>query len=233
VSSEDARPEAAPAQPLTRVGAEHATLRADARRNLERILSAAVEVFGERGLDASADEVARRAGVGHGTVFRRFPTKEDLIVAILERHLEEIVAEAEAGSRSEDPWEGLRRTVELVVQRQSQDRAFFAAVGTLSAAPTVRAAKERLIRLMGDLLRRAQAAGQVRADLEPEDLGFLLCAAGSAVGFTVGEPDLWRRYLGVILDGMRPEGASPLSPPAPSREQLERAHESLGASRGD
>jgi AcrR family transcriptional regulator len=207
---------------------EHPPLRADARRNLERIMTAAVEVFGELGLDASADEVARRAGVGHGTVFRRFPTKEDLIAAILERHLEEILAAAEAASHSEDPWEGLRRTIELVVERQSRDRAFFAAVGTLSGGPTVRAAKERLIALTGELLRRAQAAGQVRGDLEPEDLGFLLCAAGSAVGFTVGEPDLWRRYLGVILDGMRPQGASPLSPPAPTAQQLERAHDALG-----
>jgi AcrR family transcriptional regulator len=217
----------------SRTGPQRTTLRADARRNLERIMSAAMEVFAERGLDASTDEVARRAGVGHGTVFRRFPTKEDLIVAILERRLEDIHAQADALARSEDPWDAFRRTLELLAGRLTSDRAAFAALGSLSTAPTIHAAKERIYLLMGDLLRRAQDAGVVRRDLEPQDLGFLLCAAGAAVPFPLGDQDLWRRYLGVILDGMRPEGASPLSPPAPTAQQLERAHEkSLEASAG-
>jgi hypothetical protein len=101
--------------------------------------------------------------------------------------------------------------MELAAERQARDRAFFEAVGRDHAgAPRVRAAKERWIAQLGDLLRRAQAAGQVREDLRVEDLGVLLCAAGSAV--PVGG-DLWRRCLGVILDGMRPEGASALSAP--------------------
>jgi AcrR family transcriptional regulator len=197
-------------------------LRADARRNLERILAAAVDVFREQGTDASIDEIARRAGVGHGTVFRRFPCKEDLVAATLEHCLAGILAEAEAAAEGDDAWWSLRRVLELMVERQHSDRAFFEAT-CLARGPAAQAAKERLLALLGELLRRAQASGQVRADLTPEDLAFLLAAAGSAVPATVGDTDLWRRYLGVILDGMRPGCASPLSPPPPTRDELARA----------
>jgi AcrR family transcriptional regulator len=203
-------------------GPEAPRLRADAQRNLERIMSAAIEVFADQGTEASVDEIARRAGVGHGTVFRRFPTKDDLIVAALGYGLGGILAEVEAAAAGEDAWASLRGALEVMVERQHSDRAFFEAI-CQTAVPGVAQVKARLVALLGDLLRRAQASGQVRADLTPEDLGFLLAAAGSAVPLSLADSGLWRRYLGVILDGLRPECASPLKPPPPTPDVLQRA----------
>ncbi len=197
-------------------------LRSDARRNRERILAAASEVFAERGMEASTDEIAARAGVGHATVFRRFPTKHDLIVAVLEDRITEMITVAEEAVAGDDAWAGLRRVMEFGGERYAEDRCLVEAVGPDwgATAPQLREAKARLSALLAGLLRRAQAAGQVRPDLEPDDLGVLLTAALRAVPPRPDQPDAWRRYLGVILDGMRPEGASPLAGAASSPEHI-------------
>jgi AcrR family transcriptional regulator len=205
---------------------EPATLRADAARNRERILTAALEVFAESGADLSIDEIARRAGVGHATVFRRFPTKEDLVVALFERRLLEVAQAAEEAERMDDPWEGLRTAMEHIAAKQVRDRGLFEAVATeVIGSPRLREARRRVMEPFARLLRRAQDAGAVRADLEPPDVIFLVTAAGHAAPCRIDLPDVWRRYLGVILDGMRPEGASPLSPPAPTVTELDGALE--------
>jgi len=198
--------------------AEEPRLRADAQRNRARILAAASEVFAERGLEASADEIAARAGVGHATVFRHFPTKDDLVVAILEDRVTELTRAADEAAAGDDAWTGLRRVMEFCGERYAEDRCIIEAAGAESVvgSPRLQAAKHRFHASLDALFRRAQAAGQVRADLDPEDLGALLTAALRAVPPGPESGGLWRRYLGVILDGMRPEGASPLSPAAPS-----------------
>src|SRR5262245_28652216 len=192
---------------------EEPWLRADAQRNRARILAAASEVFAERGTDASADEIAARAGVGHATVFRHFPTKDDLIVAILEARVADLTRIAEEAAAGPDAWAGLRRVVEFCAERYTEDRCIVeaASMDPVAAAERLREAKARFHEPVEALFRRAQAEGQLRGDLEPEDLWILLTAALRAVPAESAGGDLWRRYLGVILDGMRPEGSSPLA----------------------
>jgi AcrR family transcriptional regulator len=202
------------------------TLRSDAARNREKILAAASEVFAESGADLSVDEIARRAGVGHATVFRRFPTKEDLVVALFERRLLEVAEAAEEAERMEDPWEGLRTAMEHIAAKQVRYRLLFEAVTTeMIGSPRLREARHRVMEPFARLLHRAQEAGAARADLEPQDVLFLVTAAGHSAPCRIDLPDVWKRYLGVILDGMRPEGASPLPAPAPTLRKLDDALE--------
>jgi AcrR family transcriptional regulator len=194
-----------------------ATLRSDARRNRERILAAAAELFAEHGSELCVGDIARRAGVGHATVFRRFPTKQDLVLAIFRERLEEVARHAEEVARTPDAWEGLVAVMTDIAGRQARDRSLFEAVASdVVGCEVLRDAKARLLLPLTTLLRRAQADGVARADLEPQDLLFLVSAAGHACGCRADLPGLWRRYLGVILDGMRSGAATPLSPPAPA-----------------
>ena len=193
-------------------------LRADAARNRERIISAAAAVFAERGLDAATAEIAHRAGVGEATLFRRFPTKDDLIDAIIETRMEEVATLVDAAADDPDPTVALERVMQVLVKQFSRDKGFFEAAGERCMNdPKFQAQRERGLAAVGRLLKRAQDAGAVRRDLSPSDISFL---AGSAMyAMEVSKPglrdDLWKRYLRVILDGMKPEGASKLRPGAP------------------
>ena len=201
-----------------------ANLRSDARRNREKILAAASELFAERGADMCMDDLARRAGVGHATVFRRFPSKDALVTAMLEERLAAVAAEIEEAAGREDPWEGLVAAMTAVAERQAKDRGLKEAVGNdCFGAESLASARARIVAGMDALLRRAQSAGRVREDLGTLDVFFLISAASMSTPPMSGLPGLWRRYLGVVLDGMRPEGASPLSPPAPTVEEFEAA----------
>jgi len=193
-------------------------LRADAARNRERIIHAAAAVFAERGLEAATAEIAHRAGVGEATLFRRFPTKDDLIDAIIETRMEELAALADAAAEAPDPAVALERFMADLVKQFSRDKGFFEAAGERCMNdPRFQPERMRGMEAVGRLLKRAQEAGAVRADLSPSDISFL---AGSAMyAMEVSKPglrdDLWKRYLRVILDGMKPEGASKLRPGAP------------------
>ena len=194
-------------------------LRADAARNRELIITAAASVFAERGLDAATAEIAHRAGVGEATLFRRFPTKDDLIDAIIETRMEEVVALADTAASDPDPAEALERFMQDLVKQFSRDRGFFEAAGERCMTdPRFKPLRERAHEAVGRVLKGAQDAGAVRRDLSPADISFL---AGSALyAMEVSKPglreDLWKRYLRVILDGMKPEGASKLRPGAPN-----------------
>jgi AcrR family transcriptional regulator len=193
-------------------------LRADAARNRDLLVAAAASVFAERGLDAATAEIAHRAGVGEATLFRRFPTKDDLIDAIIETRMEEFAALADAAASEADPAVALERFMQDLVKQFSRDRGFFQAAGERCMTdPRFRPLRERAYDAVGRLLKGAQDAGAVRRDLSPADISFL---AGSALyAMEVSKPglreDLWKRYLRVILDGMKPEGASKLRPGAP------------------
>ena len=208
---------------MTGAGADTA-LRADARRNLERILEAAAGVFAEQGLDASVADVAARAGVGTATIFRRFPHKDDLVAAVVERRVRELVAAAHAAADSDDA-EAFRRFLQHAVELRLEDRCFCEAEGTALAG------RERLGAVVAELrtsvrlvLERAQAAGHVRRDVKVEDIPLLVAAVAHA-GRLLGpeHPGRWRRYLDILVDGLRPEGATPLTRRAPTAAELEHA----------
>jgi len=171
-----------------------ATLRADARRNLERVLDAAAEVFAASGPAASVDEIARRAGVGHATVFRRFPTKEALMLAVVERRIGEIRALATEALARDDAGEAFFDFVWRVAELNMSTPGLHRCVVQLGGKPGA----DELDRLAGRIVSRAQRAGAVRRDVRPADVSGLVRAALLAA--PAGQ---WRRHLGVVLDGLR------------------------------
>lgn len=169
-------------------------LRADARRNQERVLDAAAEVFGEEGPDASIDEIARRAGVGHGTVFRRFPTKDDLVFAVVERHVAQMRALAEAALAGDDPGEAFFGFVRGIGELVMSTPGLHACVVHCGEKPGA----AELDELGRKIVARAQRAGAVRRDVKPADVQVLVRSV-----LTSAPEGQWRRYLDVVLDGLR------------------------------
>jgi AcrR family transcriptional regulator len=199
-------------------------LRADAARNRALIVAAAAEVFAERGLDASTAEIADRAGVGEATVYRRFPTKDDLIAAIIATQMEETLKVASECLREPDPWRGIERFLFEIGERANADQGLSdsakeGCVASVELAPL----RKRLLDVCGELVRRGQRAGVVRKDVTGQDLIFLIAASGSLgkLPFPDLREDLWKRYLGLLLDGLRPEGATKLRPGPPARRLIE------------
>jgi AcrR family transcriptional regulator len=172
-------------------------LRADAERNLRRVLDAAAEVFAERGPDASVDEIARRAGVGHATVFRRFPTKDALIAAVAQERMRTLVELAEEALSEPDPGEAFTGFIWRSAELHARDRGLYECVARCRDMAEV----EQLHGVASELVGRAQAAGALRPDVTAEDVEALV---GSAVKSS--PPDRWRQYLTVVLDGLRPAG---------------------------
>jgi AcrR family transcriptional regulator len=189
-------------------------LRADAARNRARVLDAARSAFAEAGLDVGVEEIARRAGVGKGTLYRRFPTKEALVRAIFEDILEEIdrivaLAEAEA-----DPWRAFTQYLAATARMQASNQGFYDVVAQrLGGNALSDQQRRRVTDSTARVLKRAQDAQVVRRDLVPEDVTIMLRMVGAA---TRPAPDgssmdnHWPRYLGLLLDAIRPPAATPL-----------------------
>ncbi len=190
-------------------------LRRDARENRERILEAAQRAFAELGTDASVEEIACRAGVGIGTLYRRFPTKDALIDAVFESHLDRIAAAAEQALEEPDAWEALLGYLAFVVGLQAADRGFSEIVGAnLPNEELLRRARRRLRPLVQRLIVQAQESGELRADVVYEDVSVLLWTTGRVVGATRDvAPEFWQRYLALTVDGLRARNASELPQP--------------------
>lgn len=193
-------------------------LRVDAERNRSRILEAAQADFAEHGLGVSLEAVAEHAGVGIATLYRRFPTREGLIAACFERRLEEYAAAAEEALAAPDGWSGFCGYVERVCSMQAADRGFNDVLTrAFSDAEKLEEHRARGYEFSLRLIERAQEEGTLRSDFVPEDLVLMLMANAGVVRAAGGAaPDSWRRLVGLMLDGFRNEGASPLpSPPTP------------------
>jgi AcrR family transcriptional regulator len=200
-------------------------LRRDAAANRERVLDAARRLFADRGVDASMDEIARAAGVGPGTLYRRFPTKEALLDAILLDALDRFEGFATEALAEADAFAGLERFLRRGIELQAESRGFQEIlVLRLERAPHLDEARDRLRPLIAELVGRAKAQGTLRDDLDPLDVQVLLWELGRVVE-TTGQcaSELWRRYLALALDGLRAEAARPLPVAAPTREQLDQA----------
>jgi AcrR family transcriptional regulator len=199
-------------------------LRADAERNRERILAAAREVFAERGLDAPFEAIAQRAGVGQATLYRRFPRRQDLIVACFAPKLAEYAAAVEEALAATDAWTGFCAFVEHVCAMQAADQGVQDVLTT--TFPTdraVEAQRAHAFERLTELIRRAQAQGGLRADFVPEDVVLLLMAnAGVVRAMRDAAPNASRRFVGLMLDALRAERAHPLPPP-PTPAQTYRA----------
>jgi AcrR family transcriptional regulator len=176
-------------------------LRADARRNRERVIEAARETFAQQGKDAQMDDIARRAGVGVGTVYRHFPDKEALIHAVAARRFLDLIERAEQALEESDPWESFANFMRYGAALQARDRAFSEVV-SLNPMPPAPAEGARLHELSTKLLKRAQKAGVVRADIPPDDIPMIMCGLGHTLRMQ-SDDRAWERYIEVILAGLR------------------------------
>ena len=199
-------------------------LRADAERNRQRVLSAARQVFAEQGLDASTNEIARRAGVGVATLFRRFPTRDDLVGAAFADKMSAYAAAVDDALTDTDPWQGFCGFIERVCQMQADDRGF-ADVLTMTF-PTAKALEEerdRTARALAALLDRAKATGRLREDFAHQDVPLILMAnAGVVMATRDAAPEAWRRLVGYLLQSFAADAARPLPDP-PTTSQMYRA----------
>jgi len=192
-------------------------LRRDAERNRQRILDTAGQLFAERGLGVSLDEIARHADVGVGTVYRRFPDKDQLIDALFEARMGEILAVATASLEMSDPWEALVHFLEGSMELQVEDRALRELLHSTTAAHVrIETARRQVQPVVEAILVRAQQAGVVRDDLTITDLPLLQHAIAEVADYTREvSPQAWRRIMLIALDGLRPDRRRPSPMPVP------------------
>jgi AcrR family transcriptional regulator len=195
---------------------DHRPLRADAARNRKALLAVAADEFAERGLETSVADIARRAGVGKGTVFRHFASKDELIAEIVLDRITELNAVGERLLAAADPGAALLEFLTVAArQRQQRDLSFLQEAGELRA--DVVDCRTRLYEIVAALVDRARAHGAVRDDVTGTDVVLLMCAPNHVTSYLPdASPDLWQRYLAIIFDGLRPAGAHPLPQPPPT-----------------
>ncbi|WP_210594008.1 TetR/AcrR family transcriptional regulator [Streptomyces sp. GESEQ-35] len=200
-------------------------LRRDAALNRERILHAAREIFGRRGLGVTLDDVARHAGVGVGTVYRRFPTKEALVRALFAQDLEMRQEVAEKALAHPDPWQGFVDFVMEMTGDLAENRGLHEVImlGSHSSGP-IETARGGMLPFLEALIRRAQESGQLRAEVTPSDIPVIQHMLSAATQFTQGkQPEIWRRYIEIVLNGLRQRPDNPpLTTPSLSNETVEQ-----------
>ena len=212
----------------THIGATDDTgrpLRADAERNRRRIIAAAHELFAERGLDVSLDDVAAAAGVGVGTVYRRFANRDELIIGVFAAHLEEVEEQTKAllDDAGTDPWVAVVTLATTVCEAMAEDRGLTAIMMQIDHNdPTIHAVKARLTTRLQEVFRRAREAGVIRRDIESNDLyAIFSMVSGFAAQSEPVAPGAWRRYLELLLDALRTDGAiTSFTVPALTDEQI-------------
>src|SRR5215469_5272321 len=194
--------------PAPAVAGDPRPMRADAQRNYARLLSAAMAAFTEHGADdTSLEEIARRAGVGIGTLYRHFPTRQALLEAVYRDQVEALRARADELTGSDAPGEALaawlRALMAFSSTKQSLTTALLATIGKES--DLLSACSKVIWDAAGILLKRAQQAGEVRADADARDLIRLVHAVNIATQRAPTDPGQSERLLGLILDGLRPQ----------------------------
>jgi AcrR family transcriptional regulator len=195
-------------------------LRADARRNRAAVLAAAKGLFAEQGLDAQIPEIANEAGVGVGTVYRHFPTKDDLIEALVVERFERI-AERGRGALEEandDPWEAFCEFMRFSVGLQANDRALSQVMTSRPEVMEAHAMDSGTFECGERLLALAQKSGALRKDAEVDDIPMIICGLGhvthAASAGKMAPGMSWERFLAIVLDGLRAPGSQKLPPRA-------------------
>lgn len=191
-------------------------MRRDAQRNKELILAAAREVYAEQGIEAPLDVVARRAGVGNATVYRRFPDRAALVEAVFGETLQGTLRRGEEARAAEDPWQGLVTYLEYIFDVLIRDRGATDLLTTgMVGVPSLDVLLEHHYLTVSGLMERAQRGGTLRDDVVPEDLLFSLAVLGRAMPATADVvPGSWRRHLALLFDGYRTPGTPAAALPA-------------------
>ena len=207
------------------------TLRADAARNREAIVEAARALFAEQGLEAPLDDIAKRAGTGNATLYRRFPTRGDLVAAVFAERMAEHVAAVEAGLADDDPWEGFASYIRAVGVMQARDRGIADLVTMNVSAPEIEELRARAYDGLVRLVARAHQAGVLRADFTDQDVVLLQMANAGLMERAHGiTAEASARFVALLLDGLRAEAATP-GAAAPSARRVMAAMQHNGERR--
>ncbi len=207
-------------------------MRADARQNRDRILEVAQRLFAERGLDVPMAAIARRAGVGIATLYRRFPTREALVTEAFAEQMDTCLSVLDEALADPDPWQGFRTALEKVCCMLAFDRGLGAAfIGAYPHAIDVAGEQERALREFATVIERAKQAGELRADFAIEDVALVIMANN---GITSDSPDTAlaasRRLVAYLINSFRADHADPSRPlPPPAPLQLQDAFDQAGA----
>ena len=195
------KPSPRPASPDTQ------SKRADALRNRRKIVKAARYCLAKDGLDAQVEEIARRAKVGVGTVYRHFPNKQDLVIALAAERFDRLAELANEALERDDPWEAFCDFLRASAEIQIGDRALSEVMLDSKNVMQEHAERVAILELVSRIMDRAKATGELREDAEPEDVPMLMCALGGAAEMHLMSGE---RYLGLMIDGFRAPGSTPL-----------------------
>jgi AcrR family transcriptional regulator len=177
--------------------------RADARRNRERVITAARKVMARDGLDAQMEDIARAAKVGVGTVYRHFPSKDEIVEALAFDRFERLRDAALDAMGIADPWDSFEAFIRTAAHIQTEDRALSEVLTSRPEVMQPAAQSVDMLGLTAQILTRAQKAGVVRKDARPEDIPMVMCALAGTFHNPFAETD---RYVGIMLDGLRVQG---------------------------
>lgn len=199
-------------------------LRADAKLNRDRILSAAAELFAERGLSVPLEEIAGRAGVGVATLYRRFPTRADLAAAAFERNISRYTEAVDRALANQHAWAGFEALIFELCELQAADAGLRDLLTTaFPASSAVERRTNDTVQKVKDLIGRAQDDGELRPDVVVADIVVMLLANAGVLRATgASAPDAWRRFAALMVDAFRARPETPL-PPAPPEQQLRRS----------
>ncbi|MFB7723011.1 MULTISPECIES: TetR/AcrR family transcriptional regulator [unclassified Nocardia] len=210
-------------------------LRADAARNQQRIIAAARELFADRGLEVTLDDVAERAGVGVGTVYRRFANKQELILEVFDAMVTELAAAVELALHHPDPWQGLVELFEYSCRHMSINRGFGEVVLELhDSMDRFTAMKERVRPGMQAVIRRAKEAGALQPDIEAGDFFAMVNMVDGVAGFARPvNTEVWQRYMALVLNGVRGDDVPRIIPTQPplTDDEVELAKEAMCSGR--
>ncbi|MFE7797949.1 TetR/AcrR family transcriptional regulator [Nocardia sp. NPDC057440] len=210
-------------------------LRADAARNQQRIVAAARELFADHGLEITLDDVAERAGVGVGTVYRRFANKKELIAEVFEQNMSEFGDAADAAYAHPDPWQGLVQFFEYACTHLATNRGFSEVMLELeNDMERFAAVRDRLKPTVAAVIDRARDAGTLAPDVEASDFFALIHMVDALAEFSRPvNPDVWQRYMAIALNGVRADAMprQPLTVPALTDEEVELAKSHVCAGR--
>lgn len=186
-------------------------LRADAARNQQRIIAAARELFADHGLEITLDDVAERAGVGVGTVYRRFANKKELITEVFEQSISEFAEAADAAFRHADPWFGLVEFFEYACRHMAKNRGFSEVMLELEDdIDRFVVVRDRIKPTVTGIVDRAREAGVLAPGIEPSDFFALIHMVDGIAEFARPvNPDVWQRYMAIVLNGVRADGTPP------------------------
>ncbi len=204
--------------------------RRDAQRNRAKLIEAGRAALAELGPDAPLEEIARRAGVGIGTLYRHFPTREALVDAIFAEHIGGVRAAAEEAAAADDAWDGLVRFLEYVLELQARNLSLRSVLLRYGDERTLDEHRARMHPLLARIVARAKEQGSLREDYTVGDLSLALWSFVPLFEATAAAaPNAWRRHLRILLDGMRPEAATPQQVRPLTAGQLGAAIQAFGA----